>query len=92
MHYDDLDDDEIDAYILSEQEVKMKTELWMVRNGIHMEELEKRRRIKLEEEEREAANPKKKRRVVPKQPINASNVNDAMLQVIQVRVIETVIF
>ncbi|KAI6183473.1 B-related factor 1 [Aphelenchoides bicaudatus] len=83
LKFDDLDEDELDAYILSEQESKMKTDLWMVRNGQHMEEMEKKRQAKLEEEEKERANPKKKRRVIHKQPINAANVNEAMLQVIQ---------
>lgn len=81
---DDLDDEELNAYILSEQEAEMKTELWMIRNGQHMEEMEKRRQAKLEEEERERTNPKKKRRVIPKQPINTANIGEAMLQVIQV--------
>uniref|UniRef100_A0A1I7RPR5 B-related factor 1 n=2 Tax=Bursaphelenchus xylophilus TaxID=6326 RepID=A0A1I7RPR5_BURXY len=84
LDLDGIDDDEIESYILSNEEAELKSEVWMMRNGIHLEEMERKRLARLEEEERERENPKKKRKVVNKKlPINASNHTEAMLQVIQ---------
>ena len=81
---DDLDDDEIDSYILSKEEASVKEELWTLRNGAIMEELEKRRAQKAENAAREAENPRKKRRVPKNLSGTTNNHNEAMLAVIQV--------
>ncbi|CAD5210377.1 unnamed protein product [Bursaphelenchus okinawaensis] len=81
---DGIDDDEIDSYILSNEESKLKSEVWMMRNGVHLQDMERKRLARLEEEEKERDNPKKRRKVINrKTPINASNHTEAMLQVIQ---------
>lgn len=38
----DIDDDEIASYILSENEAHLKSNIWMKRNGPHLEEMEKK--------------------------------------------------
>jgi transcription factor IIIB subunit 2 len=81
----DIDDKEIDAYLLNESEAKMKEGLWMQRNGAHMAEVEKKRKAKEEEEAKERENPTKKKRRAPAKrlPINSKDYNDALYQVIQ---------
>ncbi|KAI6197394.1 hypothetical protein M3Y94_01218800 [Aphelenchoides besseyi] len=78
-----IDDDEIDTYILSNEESKVKSELWLQRNGAVMQDIEKRQKLKQEQEEKDKVNPKSKRKLAKKVPINAANHNEAMLQVIQ---------
>ncbi|KAI6172590.1 B-related factor 1 [Aphelenchoides besseyi] len=79
-----IDDEEIDSYILSNEESKVKSELWLQRNGAVMQDIEKRQKLKQEQEEKDKVNPKSKRKLAKKVPINAANHNEAMLQVIQV--------
>ncbi|KAI6194819.1 BRF1 protein [Aphelenchoides besseyi] len=78
-----IDDEEIDSYILSNEESKVKSELWLQRNGAVMQDIEKRQKLKQEQEEKDKVNPKSKRKLAKKVPINAANHNEAMLQVIQ---------
>ena len=40
--FSDIDDGEIDSYILSENEAHLKRRLWLKRNGHHVEEMEKK--------------------------------------------------
>jgi transcription factor IIIB subunit 2 len=82
----DLDEDEINQYILSEQESQLKEELWTTRNGSYMEEMARKRKAKEEEALKEAENPKKKKRraATKRDPINTDNINEAIYQVIQV--------
>lgn len=63
----DIDDEEIDSYIMSSAEIKQKTKLWMTINAEYLKEQEEK--IKREKEEREelikqGKDPDKKRRVV----------------------------
>ncbi|KAL3993713.1 Transcription factor TFIIB repeat family protein [Acanthocheilonema viteae] len=80
-----IDDDEIDTYILTKEEVDLKTRFWMKLNGEHLKEMERRRREK--EEEREKDNSAKKRRrtngIRKKEPIVAATAQEAMEKVIQ---------
>uniref|UniRef100_A0A0R3RHB3 B-related factor 1 n=1 Tax=Elaeophora elaphi TaxID=1147741 RepID=A0A0R3RHB3_9BILA len=80
-----IDDDEIDTYILTKEEVDLKTRFWMKLNGDHLKEMERRRREK-EEEEREKDNSVKKRRrtnvIRKKEPIVAATAQEAMEKVI----------
>ncbi|KAM3722158.1 Transcription factor IIIBsubunit [Dirofilaria immitis] len=80
-----IDDDEIDTYILTKEEVDLKTRFWMKLNGEHLKEMERRRRER-EEEEREKDNSAKKRRrtngIRKKEPIVAATAQEAMEKVI----------
>ncbi|KRY31880.1 transcription factor IIIBsubunit [Trichinella spiralis] len=48
---DDLDDDELDGYLLTPEEAALKTKLWIRVNGEFMEEYEKRKLLKEQEKE-----------------------------------------
>uniref|UniRef100_A0AAF5PVZ1 B-related factor 1 n=1 Tax=Wuchereria bancrofti TaxID=6293 RepID=A0AAF5PVZ1_WUCBA len=80
-----IDDDEINTYILTKEEVDLKTRFWMKLNGEHLKEMERRRRER-EEEEREKDNSSKKRRrtngIRKKEPIVAATAQEAMEKVI----------
>ncbi|KAI1720198.1 transcription factor TFIIB repeat domain-containing protein [Ditylenchus destructor] len=79
-----IDDDEIDSYILNDVESSIKSRVWLARNGEHLIEAERKRKLREEEDEKSRDNPKKKRRIVrKKEPINAATHSDAMFQVIQ---------
>ncbi|KAI1727808.1 transcription factor TFIIB repeat domain-containing protein [Ditylenchus destructor] len=79
-----IDDDEIDSYILNDVESSIKSKVWLARNGEHLIEAERKRKLREEEDEKSRDNPKKKRRIVrKKEPINAATHSDAMFQVIQ---------
>ncbi|KRZ80550.1 Transcription factor IIIB 90 kDa subunit [Trichinella papuae] len=55
---DDLDDDELDGYLLTPEEAALKTKLWIRVNGEFMEEYEKRKLLK-EQEKEEASKGRK---------------------------------
>ncbi|VDK87951.1 unnamed protein product [Litomosoides sigmodontis] len=80
-----IDDEEIDTYILTKEEVDLKTRFWMKLNGEHLKEME-RRRLEKEEEERGKDNSAKRRRrtngVRKKEPIIAATAQEAMEKVI----------
>lgn len=40
--FQDIDDDEIDSYILSNAESEVKAKFWMKVNGEHLKEMERR--------------------------------------------------
>ncbi|KAL1239028.1 Transcription factor IIIB 90 kDa subunit [Trichinella pseudospiralis] len=48
---DDLDDDELDGYLLTPEEAALKTKLWIRVNGEFMKEYEKRKLLKEQEKE-----------------------------------------
>ncbi|CAI4230112.1 unnamed protein product [Auanema sp. JU1783] len=63
LELDDIDDDEIDTYILSSAEASLKEKFWMKSNGEHLKEMERRKREREEQEETgKDAGVKKKRR------------------------------
>lgn len=64
----DIDDEEIDSYLLNPDEVKMKEELWSAHYEEFMVALEEKRRLKEEERQREEqeGGTKKKRQVTRK--------------------------
>jgi hypothetical protein len=41
-NFEDIDDDEIESYILSENEAHLKSNIWMRRNGPHLDEMKKK--------------------------------------------------
>jgi hypothetical protein len=89
--FGDIDDDEIESYLLSENEAHLKSNIWMRRNGPHLEEMEKKRKERQEEEERKNSDPNRKKRppIKRKEPINAKTHQDAMLQVIKEKRLST---
>uniref|UniRef100_A0A915CN42 Cyclin-like domain-containing protein n=1 Tax=Ditylenchus dipsaci TaxID=166011 RepID=A0A915CN42_9BILA len=79
-----IDDDEIDSYILNDVESTIKTKVWLERNGEHLIEAERRRKLREDEEEKCKDAPKKKRKAIRKKdPIQASTHSEAIYQVIQ---------
>lgn len=69
-----IDDDEIDSYIMSHREIKLKTELWMKINKEYLEEIriKKEREAKeAEEREKDGKPPKKKKNYAKKSKSNA---------------------
>lgn len=69
-----IDEGEIDSYILSDREIKFKTELWMKINKEYLEEMklkQEREQKEAEEREKEGKPPKKKKNYTKK---NKSNV------------------
>ena len=83
-----IDDDEIDSYIMTEREIKCKTDLWMRVNAEYLrEKAEKEERERKEEEEaiREGRELKRKRKPPPpggkdgkKQKVNLGGNQTAM--------------
>lgn len=71
----DIDDKEIDSYILGPREVKLKTSLWMTLNKDYLEEVkvkEERERKEAEEREKEGKPPKKKKNYTKRSKSNTS--------------------
>uniref|UniRef100_A0A0K0EZN5 Transcription factor IIIB 90 kDa subunit (inferred by orthology to a human protein) n=1 Tax=Strongyloides venezuelensis TaxID=75913 RepID=A0A0K0EZN5_STRVS len=82
----DIDDDEIDKYILSPKERALKEKLWLKANSHHLEEMERRAKLKREMEERgEEEKTEKKKRKPPRKraKIEADTATEAMQMVIQ---------
>ncbi|KAK0408094.1 hypothetical protein QR680_003769 [Steinernema hermaphroditum] len=78
-----IDDREIDTYLLSEKESKLKEKYWMKMNGEHMARVEKRKREKEEEKmAKEEDGPKPKQKVFRRKEIIASTAQEAMEKVI----------
>uniref|UniRef100_A0A0N5ALQ2 B-related factor 1 n=1 Tax=Syphacia muris TaxID=451379 RepID=A0A0N5ALQ2_9BILA len=88
----DIDDDEIDSYILSKEEAELKARFWMKINGEHLAEMERKcvflRKQKEEElklHDKETPLKKKRRQsnvVRKKEPIVAATALEAMEKVI----------
>ncbi|MCL4127796.1 UNVERIFIED_CONTAM: hypothetical protein GTU68_018923, partial [Idotea baltica] len=74
-----IDDEEIDSYIMSEREIKFKTDLWMKLNEEYLEEVrmkEEREKEEAEQREREGK-PAKKKKTYTKRPKNSAPANTA---------------
>uniref|UniRef100_A0A0N4ZPB6 B-related factor 1 n=1 Tax=Parastrongyloides trichosuri TaxID=131310 RepID=A0A0N4ZPB6_PARTI len=82
----DIDDDEIEKYILSPRERALKEKLWLKANSHHLEEMERRAKLKKEMEERgdDDKNEKRKRKAPKRRhKIEADTATEAMQMVIQ---------
>ncbi|CEF62856.1 Transcription factor IIIB 90 kDa subunit [Strongyloides ratti] len=82
----DIDDDEIEKYILSPKERALKEKLWLKANSHHLEEMERRAKLKREMEEKgDEEKTEKKKRKPPKKKakIEADTATEAMQMVIQ---------
>ncbi|CAH0383428.1 unnamed protein product [Bemisia tabaci] len=79
---DDLDDSELDGYILTEQEAKNKDHLWNKIHGAFLQEQkEKRERL---EQENEGKPEKKRRKYKPRKTITPSNsAKEAIEKILQ---------
>ncbi|GMT14519.1 hypothetical protein PFISCL1PPCAC_5816, partial [Pristionchus fissidentatus] len=82
---EDIDDDEIDSYILTDQESQVKEKFWMKCNGEHLEEVARRKKLREEEEakEGEEGKKKKKRNIKRRDPIEAATPAEAIEKIIQ---------
>ncbi|KAG7155435.1 transcription factor IIIB 90 kDa subunit-like [Homarus americanus] len=68
-----IDDNEIDSYIMSHREIKLKTELWMKKNKEYIEEMkikQEKEQKEAEEREKEGKPPKKKKNYTKKPKSN----------------------
>ncbi|XP_028409719.1 transcription factor IIIB 90 kDa subunit-like [Dendronephthya gigantea] len=78
---DDLDDDELDSFILADHEVEVKTKIWMEENKDYLEKQREKEEREAEEREREEADPNKKKRRKPykrKPKEKANSVGEAV--------------
>eukprot|EP00088_Acartia_fossae_P003412 TRINITY_DN11429_c0_g1_i6.p1 TRINITY_DN11429_c0_g1~~TRINITY_DN11429_c0_g1_i6.p1 ORF type:complete len:706 (+),score=171.72 TRINITY_DN11429_c0_g1_i6:368-2485(+) len=91
-----IDDDEIDSYIMSPQEIRLKTKLWLKMNADYLlEQEEKLKKEKLEREEliKQGKDPDKKRRLKRKSTkmshTNNSSAIEAIEKIVQEKKIST---
>ncbi|KAF5271769.1 hypothetical protein FQA39_LY08092 [Lamprigera yunnana] len=84
LTFDDVDDEELDAYIMNDDEFKEKNGLWLKENASYLEYL-KVREEKIAKEKEEGKAEKKKRRVVRKkqQTGPASSAGEAIEKMLQ---------
>ncbi|CAB4004381.1 transcription factor IIIB 90 kDa subunit-like, partial [Paramuricea clavata] len=78
---DDLDEDELDNFILTEPEVEVKTKIWMEENKDYLEKQKEKEEREAEEREKEEADPTKKKRRKPykrKPKEKANSVGEAV--------------
>ncbi|CAK5083902.1 unnamed protein product [Meloidogyne enterolobii] len=85
-----IDDDEIDSYILTDTEASIKSKYWMARNSEHLQLMAEKRKIKEEaqniKKEKTTTQPQRKKRKPNANSAlkkEASDPNEAMLQVIK---------
>lgn len=85
LRHSDIDDDEIDSYILNDREASVKRVLWEKLNSDWMQEMREKEKVKAEQEadrkEKEAHGelpPKKKRRIKKRPPIQANSAGEAI--------------
>ncbi|KAB7506545.1 Transcription initiation factor IIB [Armadillidium nasatum] len=74
-----IDDDEIDSYIMTDREIKFKTELWMKLNEEYLEEMKRKEEREKEEAEQRAkeGKPVKQKKVYKKRQKNTGPANTA---------------
>ncbi|XP_068198534.1 transcription factor IIIB 90 kDa subunit-like isoform X2 [Antennarius striatus] len=83
LDLDGIDDQEIDKYILNQEEVQVKTELWMKQNAEYLkEQQEKEERIK-KEKEQGTYKEKPKKAKQKKEPILASTAGEAIEKMLE---------
>lgn len=85
LELDDIDDQEIEKYILNEQEVQVKTELWMKQNEEYLKEQEeKEERIKKEKEQGTYKEKKKKKKRMTKgEQVEALTAGEAIEKMLE---------
>ncbi|XP_065169196.1 transcription factor IIIB 90 kDa subunit [Atheta coriaria] len=90
LSFDDIDDAELDSYIMNEDEIKYKDGLWHKVNAAYLAEM-KIKQERLAKEKEEGKPEKKKRRVTRKKQINAtsSSAGEAIEKMLQEKKIST---
>ncbi|XP_056635285.1 transcription factor IIIB 90 kDa subunit [Diorhabda sublineata] len=89
MNFDDLNDEELDTYIMSEHEFESKKTLWYKRNATYLEE-QKIKADKLQKEREEGKPDKKRRRVSKKKIIGPANsASEAIEKILQEKKVST---
>lgn len=80
---DDLEDDEINSYILNEAEAKRKSEMWTQLNKDYLEEV-KIRQERMDKEREEGKPEKKRKKVNKRKPMEPSNTpGEAIEKILQ---------
>lgn len=88
MNFDDIDDEEIDTYIMSENECENKKILWHRRNASYLEE-QKLKAEKLQKEREEGKPDKKKKRVIRKKVGPVNSAGEAIEKILQEKKVST---
>ncbi|CAG9862358.1 unnamed protein product [Phyllotreta striolata] len=89
MNFDDVDDAEIDAYIMSEHECENKKVLWHKRNEAYLAE-QKLKAQKLQKEREEGKPDKKKKKTAKKKAIGPLNsAGEAIEKILQEKKVST---
>jgi len=91
LETDDLNDEELDSYILNDQEASLKRTIWEKVNAEWIQEMEEKAKRKLEEEAEmrlkeskgELPPPKKKRKVKKRVVIQANSAGEAIEKMLQ---------
>ncbi|CAH1791724.1 unnamed protein product [Owenia fusiformis] len=82
----DIDDEELDRFILNPKEVQIKTEIWTSANADYLKELKEKEEREAREKELNKDKPenlKKKKKYKKKQPIQASTAREAIEKILQ---------
>lgn len=89
MSFDDIDDDEIDTYIMTPHESERKSGLWLQLNSDYLEK-QKNKEERLKKEKEEGKTEKKKRRPQKKRQMGAANsAGEAIEKILQEKKIST---
>ncbi|KAL1475722.1 hypothetical protein MTO96_037077 [Rhipicephalus appendiculatus] len=79
-----LDDEELDAYIMTDAEVRLKTKFWMQTHAEYLKEMEEKEARKALEAEENANKPEaKKRKRRKRAPIQANTAGEAIEKMLQ---------
>ncbi|KAH7941726.1 hypothetical protein HPB49_016547 [Dermacentor silvarum] len=79
-----LDDEELDAYIMTDAEVRLKTKFWMDTHAEYLKEMEEKEARKALEAEENANKPEvKKRKRRKRAPIQANTAGEAIEKMLQ---------
>lgn len=79
-----LDDEELDAYIMTDAEVRLKTKFWMETHAEYLKEMEEKEARKALEAEENANKPEvKKRKRRKRAPIQANTAGEAIEKMLQ---------
>ena len=86
LFYDDLDDEEIDSYILDAEQADIKRQYWEKFNADWLAEVKEKEKREAETEKEPASGAcKKKRRTTRKHPVQANSAGEAIEKMLQVK-------
>ncbi|XP_028131953.1 transcription factor IIIB 90 kDa subunit [Diabrotica virgifera virgifera] len=89
MNFDDLDDDELDTYIMTDNEVHNKKTMWYRRNATYLEE-QKIKAEKMQKEREEGKPEKKRKRTTRKKTVGPANsAGEAIEKILQEKKVST---